>query len=48
MTLTQDPKYFDSFVVLLSFDKTLALIGGYAGTVWLIVEWFVGGFQEFA
>lgn len=46
--ISQNPKIVSSQVTLLSFDQTLALIGGYAGTIWMILEWFVGGFQEFA
>jgi heme exporter protein D len=33
-----------SNVTLLSFDQTLALMGGYAGTVWLVIGFFIGGF----
>jgi len=35
-------------VTLLSFDQTLALVGGYAGTVWLIIYFFIGSFQTFS
>jgi hypothetical protein len=37
-----------SDVTLLSFDQTLALMGGYAGTIWLVIGFFIGGFQSFA
>jgi hypothetical protein len=37
-----------SDVTLLSFDQTLALMGGYAGTVWLVIGFFIAGFQDFA
>lgn len=40
----QNPKVLSSDVTLLSFDQTLALMGGYAGTVWLILGFFIGGF----
>jgi hypothetical protein len=33
-----------SDVTLESFDDALALIGGYAGTIWLIIGFFVAGF----
>jgi hypothetical protein len=46
--ISQDPKMIQSQVTLLSFDQTLALIGGYAGTIWMIIEWLIGGFQGFA
>jgi hypothetical protein len=42
--ISQSPETHDSDVTLLSFDQTLALMGGYAGTVWLILGFFIGGF----
>ena len=35
-------------VTLLSFDQSLALMGGYAGTIWMLIGFAVGGFQSFA
>jgi hypothetical protein len=35
-------------VSLLSLDASLALVGGYAGTIWLIIGCFCGGFADFA
>ena len=38
----------ESEVTLLSFDQTLALMGGYAGTIWMLIGFALGGFQSFA
>ena len=38
----------ESEVTLLSFDQTLALMGGYAGTIWMLTSFVIGGFQSFA
>jgi hypothetical protein len=38
----------ESEVTLLSFDQSLALMGGYAGTIWMLIGFAVGGFQSFA
>lgn len=35
-------------VSLLSLDASLALVGGYAGTIWLIIGCIFGGFANFA
>jgi len=35
-------------VSLLSLDTSLALVGGYAGTVWLLIACACGGFAQFA
>jgi G:T/U-mismatch repair DNA glycosylase len=35
-------------VSLLSLDTALALVGGYAGTVWLLIACACGGFAQFA
>jgi hypothetical protein len=42
--LSQSPEVLSSDVTLESFDDALALIGGYAGTIWLIIGFFVAGF----
>jgi len=48
VTLQQDMMFSTSDVTLLSLDNCLALIGGYAGTVWLLIICACGGFAQFA
>ena len=38
----------ESEATLLSFDQSLAPMGGYAGTIWMLIGFAVGGFQSFA
>jgi hypothetical protein len=37
-----------SDVSLLSLDSSLALVGGYAGTVWMIISCLCGGYSDFS
>ena len=46
--LAQAPTIQSSEIALLSFDQTLALIGGYVGTVWGIITFLTSNFQSFA
>ena len=32
---------------IVSFDMIIGLIGGFIGLVYLILTWFLGGYQEF-
>jgi hypothetical protein len=48
VTLQQNMMMSDSDVSLLSLDSSLALVGGYAGTVWMIISCFCGGYSDFS
>jgi hypothetical protein len=48
ITLQQNMMITETDVKLMSLDNSLALIGGYAGTVWLLIACACGGFAQFA
>lgn len=43
-TISQSMKLLSTDVILLSFDGTLAQVGGYVTQVWLIIYIFIGRF----
>jgi hypothetical protein len=46
--LQQDMMLSETDIALMSLDNSLALVGGYAGTVWLLIACACGGFAQFA